>query len=344
MNLTFNGDINSFISLKQCFKNSNVSFSKRKAPKLEPLNKDEIVISNIQDSDQPVIRKIELNTSAIPTSTNIIDGVEVPVYKYDKRYPRELKATPNPKIRGELLQDKGVKNIELAINRLTNFSRYLKEDMVGFYTPDGKHWFEGACKYLIEGSAGIDIPESMYPEYATKFWELLSKADKFWISDEFVDYLKSMEQNPGVVASINAIENINNAINARNSNITFGYSSELRFIPELLKHGGAYTGQELVLSYKEGGPHPLYPTLEHLFPHIAGGDEANDNCNYVLTTSESNSSRSDIPLIDFLKGWDGDAYYAKNPNWKKSIIKTTKIKAPKEITDINELNLTRKEK
>lgn len=278
----------------------------------------------------PKVRKIDLETTAVPIRKDNIDGMIVPVFEYVNKYPKKLVAEPNLTLRSQLQRDPSVHNTGTAFERITYFSKYLKEGMVGFYTPTGEHWFEGACKYLIKGSAGVDIPEELYPVYAEKCWSLLAKADNFWTSDEFVDYLKSMNQNTGVKATIEAINNIREAKKPFSSSISFGYNSELRFIPELLELGGVYSGTKLRLSYDDKPNDFDYPSIEHLYPHVEGGDDVNDICNYVLATSEANSRRSDIPLVDYLKGWDAEDYYRKNQDWKKA----TELRIEAEIKNL----------
>ena len=86
----------------------------------------------------------------------------------------------------------------------------------------------------------------------------------------------------------------------------------MRFIKKLLEDGCAYTGLTMKLDVES----PLFPTLEHIFPHCVKGDALNDDSNYVLTTGGSNGLRGNIPLISFLKGWDAKDFTKEFPKWK----------------------------
>lgn len=232
---------------------------------------------------------------------------DIPDVKYQNMFKTRLKATPNPNFKKELnvMAKAGkIHDVEKAFLRITSLSRYLKEDMVGFITPDGRHWFEGACKYIIKGTACEDISESDYKKYAMKFWQLMVKADNYWTSDKFVNYLESMNQDDaGVKATLESIKSIQKENHKRSSNISFGYKSDLKYIPKLLNDGCGYTGE----SFSFDSPETI-PSLEHLFPHHFGGDEVNDDCNYILVSPESNRLRWHIPLTAYLSGWDGDEY------------------------------------
>lgn len=241
-----------------------------------------------------------------------------PRYEYKNVLPKPLKAEPNPDLLNDLVMMEETGAVHDAYKssvRIASLSRYLKEDMVGFVTPDGENWFEGACEFLIKGSAGIKLPVTEYEKYAKQFWALMSMADKYWLSEDYINYLDGFKKpNPGVEATIAAIKDIRENQMVVGSNISFGYSSKLRYIDKLLIDGCAYSGQEMSLKKSNA---PNFPTMEHIFPHVSGGEEVNLDCNYLLVSSEANGLRSDIPLLEYLKGWDADEYEQANPGWKK---------------------------
>ncbi|MEW5819634.1 MAG: hypothetical protein AB1782_05535 [Cyanobacteriota bacterium] len=239
------------------------------------------------------------------------------VVEYKNIFEQNLKSEPNSGLAKLLKADSDVNQAHLgrAVKRTRNFSRYLKEDMVGFITPEGKHWFEGACLYIIKGTAGVDIPEREYVKYAKEFWGHLAKADKYWASDDFINYLQGLESNPGVNATIEAIRQIKTEHSVRNSHVTFGYNSDMKYIKKLLEDGCAYTGITMKLKSNS----KTHPTLEHLFPHRVKGDELNDDCNYVLTIGTANCSRGDIPLTAYLKGWNAVEFNKEFPRWRANI-------------------------
>lgn len=238
---------------------------------------------------------------------------EISMYGYKNILPEKLVAAPNPNLKEILKKDTTIHNLDLAYTRLTSFSRYLKESMVGFVTPEGKQWFQDACTFLIKGSAGVNIPEIKYQEHARELWGLLVKVDPYWKSNEFINYLKTLEQNAGITSTINALLSLKKE-EYKSSGISFGYDSAIRFMPELCRSGCAYTSKPLNM-YASADEN--YPTLEHLFPHSEGGDEVNVDSNFVLALGESNGSRGNIPLIDYLKGWNSDEYYQIAPRWKQ---------------------------
>jgi hypothetical protein len=223
-----------------------------------------------------------------------------PVVKYNNRFKQKLKAEPNPDLKEILIKEFGddLHNPERAVDRITSLSRYLKEEMVGFITPGGKEWFEGACEFLIKGAAGRPILEKDFQKHAERFWKLMAMADPYWQSTEFIKYLHSLDQNPGVKATVEAVKKLSKE-QQKSSEISFGYSSQLRFIPELLK-SGAYTNKPLTLNPSREN----YATIEHIYPKNFGGDELNDDCNYLLTSIKANNERGCLSLMEYLMGWN----------------------------------------
>lgn len=261
-----------------------------------------------------------LTTGGIDNRGKILfNRTDVP---YVNRLNKRLKSTFNPGLRTILEKDNKVKpaNLSMAVERSQNFSKYLKETMVGFITPQGTEWFEGACTNLIKATAGMDVPEFMYPRFAKDFWGYMSNVDPYWKSDEFVSYLSELTENEGVKASIHAIKEIQkeekqpkseSQTKEHESKISFGYSSEMRFIKEIHQNGGAYCGEPLSLTDEHA-----FPTLEHLFPHIMGGSD-DDDCNFVLANPEQNRNRAIMPLLDYLRGWDNYDHQSTFPRWRQ---------------------------
>jgi len=249
--------------------------------------------------------------------------------KYNNIFPQRLKSTPDENLKSVLQQDHTIYDVEKSFNRLSNFSKYLKETMVGFYLPleyneQGRRkfkdtqWFEEACTFFIKAAANKYVNETQYFKYAKDFWTLLSKTDTYWTSNEFIDYLNTINTNKGVTETIRAIKAIKAEKPNKPFDITFGYDDYLKKIPELIKNGCAYSGNKF--SFNRGKSQfnlpPDYPTIEHVFPHNKGGkcersNIANRLTNYILVTSENNESRWNLPLLDFLKGKDVSCYQSK---------------------------------
>ncbi|MGD9581780.1 MAG: HNH endonuclease domain-containing protein [Vampirovibrionia bacterium] len=238
---------------------------------------------------------------------------------YKNLYTTRLTANTNPDLRTKL-ETIEVHDIDKAEKRCRSFSKYLKENMVGFITPNGNHWFEDACKYLILASAGVPVKDSELNKYAKEFWSLMAVTDNYWLSDDFMNYLKTMNtKKVGVNTTIQAINELKNE-NTQTANISFKgndnnknyYETDLTEIKELLENGCVYSGKKFSLSGKGS-----YASVEHLFPHSSGGDLVNTDSNYVLALGKENMLRGNIPLTEFLKGWDGTEYEKEFPDWKQ---------------------------
>lgn len=254
------------------------------------------------------------------------------IIEYKNKFSTLLKATPNPNLLKELkeLQEAGiVKKADRAFQRISNLSRYLKEDMVGFITPSGEEWFEKACTYIIKGSAGRDIGQHRYVKYAEKVWSLIAMADPYWTSPDFIEYLESINTNPGVQATIDAINNIKTSKNVNKSLITFtGYDSLLKYIPKLREDGCAYTGKPLSLDREDLN----CASIEHIFPYVIGSDDSSEDSNYLLTSIAANKERGCLSLVDYLLGWNQSEYPAqwlnkrnKRAKKKREFDKTLKL-------------------
>lgn len=249
-------------------------------------------------------------TSYTPVAYNTVLSKPLPSYK-----KQDLEKI--------LVQVRDVQKPRLAAQRVQSFSNYLKK-MVGFIPPaavDNKQWFELGCTYLIKGAAGVNVPEEAYPRYAKKLWNLISKADPYWTSDEFINYLQTINNNKGVQATIDALKELKP--DSKNLwglvSFTGNYVSDMRYIPELLKNGCAYSGTPL-----DPTKYNKYPTLEHIFPHAEGTDLVNTDYNYVLTLGLENSSRGCIPLVEFLGGWNEEDFIKAKPYWKQQLIASLK--------------------
>lgn len=223
--------------------------------------------------------------------------------EYKNLFETQLKATPNPNLRRELSSDKNVVDLNKAELRIKSLSRYLKEDMVGFITPSGDHWFEGALQNFIFGAEAKRIPENQFKSAAKEFWSLLAKADDYWSSDDFINYLDSMKSSPAQKATIDAIKEIQNERSVKSdisklvSALTFGYSSQMKDIQKLLNDGCAYSGVKMV---RHGRNPSIMVSAEHIFPHSKGGQDS--DLNYLMASAQENGDRGNMPLVDFLRG------------------------------------------
>lgn len=217
-----------------------------------------------------------------------------PVYEYKNIFDQRLKAEINPDLKSQLRNDRSVYNLTKAVNRVTSLSTYLKEYMVGFVTPDGDHWFEKTLPYIYKGCVARDIPEQKYLEVAKDFWGLLAKADNYWKSDDFLNYLGSMAKTPAVQATIEAVKSLQLP---KQSDVAFGgYPSKIKYIPDL--NYCAYSGRSL--EWDTNRWHN--PSAEHIFPHSIIGEAGDIDINYFVVSAQANSDRGNIPLLAFLKG------------------------------------------
>lgn len=233
-----------------------------------------------------------------------------PVFEYKNKFSERLQAEPNNHLKALLACDDSVRNVKKANQRISSLSRYLKEDMVGFITPDGVHWFEKALPFIYKGCVAKDIGEEKYFDMAISFWSLMAKADNYWKSPEFVDYLKTMERTPAVKATIEAVKGLMANEDALQMVAFTGYPSKIKYIPDLNKC--AYSARSL--KWDTDALHN--PSAEHILPHSIAGDEVNIDINYLVTSAQANSERGNIPLIAYLKGWDAEDYALVDHNKK----------------------------
>lgn len=205
----------------------------------------------------------------------------------------------------------------LAKMRVASLSRYLKEDMVGFVVPKytlngeqkgGYQWFEKGAEYLLKGTKE-NVYEHDYKPAAKEFYGLLSTHDKYWKSQEFIDYLSTLKQTPAIQSTISAVSDLKDSSKDIPFKGTvkiqmFGYFSPLKAMDKLLNDGCAYTGEPLIFDdpKKRHGKISAKQcaSMEHIMPKSWGGPC--DDANYMLTSAASNSKRGNMGLIDYLKG------------------------------------------
>jgi hypothetical protein len=231
-----------------------------------------------------------------------------PEYEYKNFLPDSERPKANIKrdLKDVLMDDPSVHNANKAYLRIKSLSTYLTEKMVGFETPDGDHWFEKALPYIYKGALAKKIPATQYENVAKEFWGLLSKADNYWLSDDFIGYLKSMNQTPAVKATISAIETLRDQDLPVYSKVAFtGYPSKIKYIKEL--HTCAYSG--VPLKWNSKATHS--PSAEHILPHSVGGDAVDIDVNFLIASAKANGDRGSLPLLAYLKGWDAQDNYKK---------------------------------
>ena len=169
--------------------------------------------------------------------------------------------------------------------------------MVGFIIPAGHQWFDGSLENFIHGSKAKMVPEKNFKSTAKEFWSLIAKADPYWTSQQFIDYLATVKDTPARNATIEAIKELKVQRETKSSNISFGYDSALKDIKKLLDDGCAYTGVPMLRRSRDENQ---AVSAEHIFPNSKGGQ--NSDFNYLLAASRPNQDRGNMPLIDFLKG------------------------------------------
>ncbi|OGI17323.1 MAG: hypothetical protein A2255_10450 [Candidatus Melainabacteria bacterium RIFOXYA2_FULL_32_9] len=240
--------------------------------------------------------------------------------KYINILSQQLKSTPNSDFIEKLSKIPGIYSQEKAEDRIASLSRYLKEDMVGFYVPEyevkvkikkvkgetveqkgGYQWFERSLEYLLRGSKKGTDP-SQYKNVAKELFGLLSTHDNYWKSQEFIDYLSTLQQSDARDATIAAIEELQKGIKDE-VNISFTSLTPLVKMEKLLNDGCAYSGVKLIPNHIAKPDEPEV-SVEHILPCYWGGPF--DDANYLLVTRKINSVRSSIGLIDFLKGKDAN--------------------------------------
>ena len=239
---------------------------------------------------------------------------------------QNLKSTPNfsdNQLKEELYNRiPGIIVPRVAAKRIASLSTYLKEKMIGFEVPEyelqgekkgGYQWFERGLENLLIGSKRANLKPEEYKKTAKELFGILSIHDNYWKSPEFIDYLSSLKtsntitenQTKAVDATILAIKEINNSkkptFGARETVVGYERAfTPMRFMPEIYEKC-AYTGNKLNRESKED---ELMPSADHIIPH-SWGLLKNDDSNFFISSRESNSKRGNIPLIKYLKGYDG---------------------------------------
>jgi len=212
-----------------------------------------------------------------------------------------------PAFEHDLRTVRGLVSFDRSKTRVSSLSAYLKEQMVGFVVPKyevdgqqkgGYQWFEQGAEYLLKGSSE-NVKECNYKQAAKELYGLLAIHDNYWKSPEFVGYLSTLKQTNAIKATIQAVKELNVAkeISFTGERVltTYGYFSPLKAIDRLIKGNCAYSGEKFKPEDRLGRP-----SLDHIMPKSWGGPC--DDANYILASTETNTLRGNIGLIEFLKG------------------------------------------
>ncbi|MFA6989653.1 MAG: hypothetical protein WC197_06255 [Candidatus Gastranaerophilaceae bacterium] len=231
----------------------------------------------------------------------------IPSLPYRNNLAATLKSTPNSDFAEKLKKVPDIASLPLAQTRIASLSRYLKEEMVGFVVPEyklggekkgGYQWFEKSAEYLLRGCK-FHAKETDFQPMAKSLYGLLSLHDNYWKSNEFLDYLSTLESTPAIQATKQAVKELQ-----RTETISFGYNSALKSIGRLLEKGCAYS--EVQLTNESGASRDKFASVDHLTPKCWGGPC--EDYNYILCSSKTNNSRGSIGLLDFLKGHNSKKY------------------------------------
>jgi len=258
-----------------------------------------------------------------PDYTKITSG-NIEDLSYKNVLTTPLKSTPNPDFEVKLSEIPGIIDFNNAKKRVSSFSRYLKEDMIGFVVPEyeiqgekkgGYQWMEKAAEYLLKGCQK-NATEKDYPILAINLFGLLATYDNYWKSNEFSDYLSTLKPGPAIKAIQSAIKSLQTGKNISFSGNTvkmWGFFSPIKSMKKFLNDGCAYTGTPLKfddpLEFDDlSTEQPYYSpkenaSLDHLMPNSWGGPC--EDYNYVLASQEINSTRLNLDLLSFLKGGKG---------------------------------------
>ncbi|MFA6989741.1 MAG: hypothetical protein WC197_06710 [Candidatus Gastranaerophilaceae bacterium] len=232
---------------------------------------------------------------------------------YKNVLTESLKSTPDSDFDKKLEKIPDITSFEKAKSRISNLSRYLKEDMVGFVVPEytfngrnkgGYQWFEKGAEYLLRGGKR-GATEKDFPSIAKNLYGLLALHDNYWKSDKFLGYLSTLQQTPAIKATQTAVKEL------QKTNISFkglvemyGYFSPLKSMDKLLNDGCAYTGEKLQFDdpkkHCPKSPPKNNASLDHIMPKSWGGPC--EDYNYILASQEINTRRGNMDLISFLKG------------------------------------------
>lgn len=235
---------------------------------------------------------------------------------YKNVLAKPLKSTPNADFGEKLSKVQGIKSLPAAKERISSLSRYLKEDMVGFVIPEytfngvtkgGDQWFQKGSEYLLRGCKQ-NAKEKDFPKIAKEFYGLLATHDNYWKSNEFHNYLSTLNETPAIKATKNAVKDLQKEtkqISFTGLISMYGYFSPLKAMDKLLNDGCAYSGNKLVFDdptkKRDGRIDPeVNASLEHIMPKSWGGPC--EDYNYLLTSQGSNSRRGNMDLISYMKG------------------------------------------
>lgn len=212
----------SYSSMKALHSNNHADYYNVKMPVFKPLDKDTISFKGY-------------------TKATIED------LSYKTVLEKRLVSTPNTDFKEKLRNVRGINNQEIANDRISALSRYLKEDMIGFIVPEytingekkgGYEWFEKALPNLLwgatkagkkglskEGTIKTDpsrkltknelkkarkhppVPDD-YKSVAKELFGLLALHDNYWKSNNFISYLERFEKTDPIVATIEAIKEL----------------------------------------------------------------------------------------------------------------------------------------
>ena len=135
---------------------------------------------------------------------------------YKNVLAKPLKSTPNVNFVENLKKVPNIASLEKAKTRVSNLSRYLKEDMIGFVLPEytingvtkgGNQWFQKGAEYLLRGSKQ-GAKEKDFTQIAENLYGLLATHDNYWKSDDFVGYLSTLDQTPAIKSTKQAVKNL----------------------------------------------------------------------------------------------------------------------------------------
>lgn len=236
---------------------------------------------------------------------------------YKNVLAKPLKSTPNVNFVENLKKVPNIASLEKAKTRVSNLSRYLKEDMIGFVLPEytingvtkgGNQWFQKGAEYLLRGSKQ-GAKEKDFTQIAENLYGLLATHDNYWKSDDFVGYLSTLDQTPAIKSTKQAVKNLqrkDKQISFTGKIAMWGYFSPMKAMDKLLNDGCAYTGKQLKFddpTKRQGKiPPAINASLDHIMPKSWGGPC--EDYNYILSSQGSNSARGNIDLVSFLKGND----------------------------------------
>jgi len=243
----------------------------------------------------------------------------------DLTYKNNLNLKSTPDFSDEALEKElktkvpGIINAKNAATRVSSLSIYLKEKMVGFEVPEyelegekkgGYQWFERGLQNLIIGSKKADLQPEEYKDTAKELFGILAVHDKYWKSPDFVDYLASLKSSKTINENqIKAVDATIQAIKELNEPAKIGFGAQeiismraraftpMKFMPEVYENC-AYTRKNLSRAATED---EFRPSADHIIPHCWESSQ-NDDGNFVIASSRSNSERGNMPLLSYLKG------------------------------------------